>query len=196
MTTLYGRPRHTEVQKEKPNDMFRKRLTEINAAPTSVSYSEQRSASFVALNEYCPLLKFVLLCVKYKQTHKWLLHRIYPKINLLNSTQHTYTVASSHEPVLAMCVCVCFHSNKAADFPDVGNVWVCVFISEIGCCMFGSNKTLHARTHTHLRPVLQDHIVLSLVMLGTRRERERGEGGDGMKGFDALDKVFSEEELF
>lgn len=38
-----------------------------------------------------------------------------------------------------------------------------VFITEISCCVFGSKKILHTHTHTHLRPLLQNHIVLSQV---------------------------------
>ncbi len=98
----------------------------------------------------------------------------FPKFNITH-------MASSHEPASAS-VHVCFHSNRAADLSDRLFFKVRVFISEIICCVFGSNENLHTHTHTNQRPLLQEHVVLWLVTWGSEWGRignERSEGLDG-----------------
>lgn len=171
-TASFGHPRHTDVIKQNKktqqlsNDMSRKdskhslmRFTgsfhQDIRVPALVSYLWQRSASFVALNEYRPFQEFVLLYVEYRQPHK--------PFGKPSDFPH-----SSHEPLSTLCT---FFPTKQlillTSFPVLLDMHV--FISEISCCVFEGNKKPQNTPETSAAGSYWSYI-LSLVTWRTESE--------------------------
>lgn len=91
-------------------------------------------------------------------------------------------MTSSYEPVSAWRTCV-----QLIFLMSVLSCWRHTYSSVklAAVCLEAIRPCTH--THTHLRPLLQDHIVLSLVTWGTESE-----GGQGMKGSDTHWTKFSQ----